>query len=136
MSHHSDVNDSHDDDAANSSHILYQLLIDWYGTTNLNRSLSSTQLTDQWTTLWFAKHAQQKLVDQKLMKYHSAIEDFIYFQPTTLKEQMAMIILYDQVTRNIFRGTDNAYKYDHIARQIALTLVETVLSLLYQFNFY
>jgi uncharacterized protein (DUF924 family) len=128
MSHQSDANDSHDDDinAANNSHILYQLLVDWYGTTNLNRCLSSTQLTDQWTTLWFAKREQQKLADQKLMKYLSAIEHFVDFQPTTLKEKMSMIILYDQITRNIFRGTKNAYKYDHLARQIALTLVETV----------
>jgi uncharacterized protein (DUF924 family) len=128
MDLHSDVNDSHDDDtnAENSPHTLYQLLVDWYGTTNLNRSLSSTQLTEQWTTLWFAKREQQKLADQKLMKYHSAIQYFIHFQPTTLKEKMAMIILYDQITRNIFRGTENAYKHDGIARQIALTLVETV----------
>jgi uncharacterized protein (DUF924 family) len=128
MSHQSDVNDSHDDDVntANNSHLLYQLLVDWYGTINLNRSLSSTQLTDQWTTLWFAKREQQKLADQKLMKYHSAIEYFIHFQPTTLKENMAMIILYDQITRNIFRGTENAYKYDDIARQIALKLVKTI----------
>jgi uncharacterized protein (DUF924 family) len=128
MSHQSNVNDSHDDDtnAANGSHTLYQLLVDWYGTTDLNRSLSSTQLTEQWTALWFAKREQQKLADQKLMKYHFAIEYFIHFQPTTLKEKMAMIILYDQITRNIFRGTENAYKYDDIARQIALTLVETV----------
>jgi uncharacterized protein (DUF924 family) len=128
MSYQSDINDNHDDDAnaTNSSHTLYQLLVDWYGTTSLNRSLSSTELTDQWTTLWFAKREQQKLADQKLMKYHSAIEDFIHFQPTTLKEKMAMIILYDQITRNIFRRTENAYKYNHIARQIALTLIETI----------
>lgn len=121
----SDQFDVHDDDD-NTSHTLYQLLIDWYGTPNINRSLSSTQLTEQWTTLWFAKREQQKLVDQQLTKYHQAIESFIQFQSTTLQEKMAMIILYDQITRNIFRGTENAYKYDDIARQIALTLVETV----------
>ncbi|CAF3650673.1 unnamed protein product [Rotaria sp. Silwood1] len=127
MSRQFDVNnsDAEDANAANSSHILYQLLVDWYGTTKLNRSLSSTQLADQWITLWFAKREQQKLADQKLMKYHSAIEYFIHFQPKTLKEKMAMIILYDQITRNIFRGTENAYKYDDIARRIALNLVET-----------
>ncbi|CAM4932943.1 unnamed protein product [Rotaria socialis] len=125
MSHQPTVNDN-DVNAENSSHTLYQLLVDWYGTTHLNRSLSSTQLTNQWTTLWFAKHEQQKLVDQKLMKYHPAIEYFIDFQPTTLEEKMAMIILYDQITRNIFRGTESAYIYDDIARRIVLTLVETI----------
>ncbi len=60
------------------------------------------------------------------MKYHPAIQDFIDFKPTTLKEKIAMIILYDQITRNIFRGTENAYKHDGIARQIALMIVETV----------
>lgn len=113
-------------DADNSPHTLYQLLVDWYGITNLNRSLSSTQLTTQWTTLWFAKRDLQKLADQKLMKYHAAIQDFIDFQPKTLKEKIAMIILYDQITRNIFRGTAAAYKYDDTARCIALTLVETI----------
>ena len=118
----------HDDDTSvpDNAHTLYQLLVDWYGTTNMNRGLSSTQLTEQWTTLWFAKREQQKLVDQKLMQYHSAIGYCTHFQPRTLKEKVAMIILYDQITRNIFRGTENAYKYDHIARQIALELVETI----------
>ncbi|CAF1495495.1 unnamed protein product [Adineta steineri] len=115
------VND--DDD---NNNLLYQLLVDWYGRTNLNRSLSSTQLTDQWTTVWFAKRQQQKLIDQKLLKYHSAIEQFIDFQPRILKEKLAMIILYDQITRNIFRGTENAYKYDEKARQIALSLIKTI----------
>ncbi|CAF1566634.1 unnamed protein product, partial [Adineta ricciae] len=109
-----------------NSHTLYQLLVDWYGTSNLNRSLSSTQLTDQWTTLWFAKRELQRLADEKLMKYHSAIEHFLDFQPATLKEKIALIILYDQVTRNIFRGTANAYKYDNKAQQIALSLIENV----------
>ncbi|CAF2163451.1 unnamed protein product [Rotaria magnacalcarata] len=125
MSHQSTVNDN-DVNVENSSHTLYQLLIDWYGTTHFNRSLSSTQLTNQWTTLWFAKHEQQKLVDQKLMKYHPAIEYFIDFQPTILEEKMAMIILYDHITRNIFRGTESAYIHDDIARRIALTLVKTI----------
>lgn len=122
-----DTDMSHDTgtDTVDFSHTLYQLLVDWYGTTNLNKSLSSTQLTDQWTTFWFAKREQQKIVDKKLMKYKSAIDYFTNFQPTTLKEKIAMIILYDQITRNIFRGTEYAYKYDHIARQIALILVET-----------
>jgi hypothetical protein len=86
MDHQFNVNDSHDDEnnAANSPHILYQLLVNWYDTTNLNKSLSSTQLTDQWTTLWSAKREQQKLADQKLMIYHSATQDFTDFQPTTL----------------------------------------------------
>ncbi|CAF1381133.1 unnamed protein product [Adineta ricciae] len=110
----------------NNSHTLYQLLVDWYGTSSLNRPLSSTQLTDQWTTLWFAKRELQILADEKLMKYHSAIEHFLDFQPANLKEKIALVILYDQITRNIFRGTANAYKYDDKAQQIALSLIESV----------
>lgn len=126
MSYQADVDDSQkgDANAATSSHILFQLLVDWYGTPYLNRSLSSTELVNQWTTLWFAKREQQKVADEKLLRYHYAIESFVCFQPTTLKEKVAMIILYDQITRNIFRGTANAYKYDGIARQIALKLVQ------------
>lgn len=112
---------SADDDA----HILYQLLVDWYGTSNFNRSLSSTQLTDQWTSTWFAKRDQQKRMDEKLKKYRSAIDAFASFEPTTLREKIATIILFDQITRNIFRGTDMAYAYDDKARQIALALIDT-----------
>ena len=107
----------------NNCHILYEVLVDWYGRTNMNKPLSSTQLTDQWTTLWFAKREQQKLVDEKLMKYHSALEDFRHFQPTNLREKMSMIILYDQIPRNIYRGTEKAYQYDPIARRIALEIL-------------
>ena len=128
MSYGADLTDSQVKDpvAPVSPHVLYQLLVDWYGTPQLNRSLSSTELIDQWTTLWFAKREQQKLADEKLLKYYSAVGYFVHFQPTTLKEQVAMIILYDQITRNIFRGTANAYKYDGIARRIALRLVEAI----------
>ena len=107
-------------------HALYQLLVDWYGSIHLNKPLSSTNLTHQWTTLWFAKREQQKLADEQLCKYRQAIDEFTSFQPSSLKESVAMIILYDQITRNIFRGTSDAYKYDGIARRIALSIVETV----------
>lgn len=60
------------------------------------------------------------------MRYHSAIEEFADFQPTDLKEKIAMILLYDQITRNIFRGTANAYQYDSKSRDIALSLAESV----------
>lgn len=105
--------------------ILYQLLVDWYGTIHFNRSLSSTQLMHQWATVWFAKGEQQKQVDVHLKTYECAINQFLNFKSNCLNEKVSMIILYDQVTRNIYRSTKNAYSYDDVARQIAFSIIET-----------
>lgn len=48
MSRDSDVDK--ETNPAGNSHALYQLLVDWYGTTSFHRPLSSSELTNQWTT--------------------------------------------------------------------------------------
>ncbi|CAF1001153.1 unnamed protein product [Didymodactylos carnosus] len=108
----------------NDNSILYQLVNEWYGALNIRKPLSSGHLSNQWLNLWFAKGEQQIIVDKKLLYYRSAIDNNLNYKPTSIIESMGMIILYDQITRNIFRGSDMAYKYDEIARNIALDLVK------------
>jgi len=50
------------------------------------------------------------------------VDHFLHFQPTNLLEKIGLIILYDQITRNIYRGSAKAYEHDSIARDIALEL--------------
>jgi uncharacterized protein (DUF924 family) len=41
---------------------------------------------------------------------------------TTVDGNVAQVVLIDQLARNIFRGTDNAFKYEHVALDIARQL--------------
>ena len=38
-------------------------------------------------------------------------------------EAIALIILFDQIPRNVYRGIDKAYAYDHISLALARSLV-------------
>jgi len=57
----------------------------------------------------FAKGETQQWIDKE--KYHHHYKDY---QPRYLYECIVMIVLYDQIPRNIFRNTRQAYETDHI----------------------
>ena len=108
---------------------LYELYIYWYFsnvqqfTTNFNR-LTSIDILNQWTNVWFAKEEKQIKVDEYLRRYEYMIEKYVSYEPNTLIERISLVILYDQVIRNIFRGTGKAYNYDPIALHHAKELME------------
>lgn len=81
--------------------------------------VSNSQLEFIWTRIWFAKGERQKVIDSNLKKLEPWLEEFINYEPIYLYEYIALIILYDQIPRNIFRGTSNAYSYDHISNKYA-----------------
>lgn len=39
--------------------------------------------------------------------------------------QLCLIVLFDQFTRNVFRGSGDAFKYDELARELALDLIDS-----------
>jgi len=45
----------------------------------------------------------------------------------TVDSKMAKMILFDQLSRNCFRGTDEAYKYDHLSQPLARELTQYAL---------
>jgi len=79
----------------------------------------ATMIEEQWTNLWFAKGPLQKPADDLLRQFERCIPKFENYTPTHFWEKMAMIVLYDQIPRNLYRQSASAYKYDHIARKIA-----------------
>lgn len=106
--------------------MLKLVLHTWYFTgkpTNFS-SLTSSAIVDKWRNTWFAKGASQKKVDAELSCFDVYIDLLQNYIPTTVEMMVAMIILFDQVPRNIFRGTAKAYSYDHIALTYAKQLVE------------
>jgi uncharacterized protein (DUF924 family) len=107
---------------------LYELCLFWYFSQkqqfNINfNKLTSIDIYNQWINVWFAKEEKQVTIDSYLKKYEYMIETYINFSPRNLIETIGIIILYDQITRNIFRNTSNAYKYDKIALLYAKKLI-------------
>jgi uncharacterized protein (DUF924 family) len=124
---------------------LLELFNFWYGLkfypTNQTKkenllisNLPIQHIREIWENIWFAKNEKQIIIDSELEKFKGLIEDFQNYETSEFYEKMAIIILYDQITRNIFRRTSKAYDYDHISRGIALHLLEKIESLPFQFQ--
>jgi uncharacterized protein (DUF924 family) len=114
---------------------LYELFCEWYdiNTPRLMefRTFSEEKFSNIWTNWWFAKKEKQVLMDAYLTKYKPL---FSINNPDTLKPQgmdarstivwtVGWIILWDQVSRNIFRNSAAAYATDHKARKLVEELM-------------
>uniref|UniRef100_A0A6B2LGS6 Uncharacterized protein n=1 Tax=Arcella intermedia TaxID=1963864 RepID=A0A6B2LGS6_9EUKA len=118
---------------------LVELFNMWYGTklrfertksedvSSLTKhTLPAAHIQNQWTNLWFAKGETQKQVDEMFQsQYLQLISRDLQYHPEHLNtiQQLALIILYDQLSRNLFRRTAKAYAYDHKSRSLALGII-------------
>jgi uncharacterized protein (DUF924 family) len=108
---------------------LYNITQMWYKLSfnhKPHEEISEYCIIENWKNLWFAKNQLQKEVDIKLKNYEFMINEYINYKPTHIIEYIGLIILYDQFTRNIYRGSPEAYKYDYISRQYSLYLLELI----------
>lgn len=100
----------------------------WYRSARPERPLPSLHIEEVWREVWFAKGAQQIIMDKDLKRFETLLEttaawvDAGTWQPETLMEKMACILLFDQVPRNIFRGSPQAYAFDRLAYPLATAL--------------
>lgn len=95
----------------------------------LKTKINSISMIELWQKVWFVKGENQKHIDLEMRtKFSSFFEndndEINKYIPITLDEYMSIIVLYDQISRNIFRGTDKAYSYD----KKAYLLAENVMS--------
>lgn len=112
---------------------LADLFTTWYGFDKLRSSLdryaaTDCKLRDQWDALWFSK---LPAVDAGLcarfgdlllrMEPGDADESFV---PQGDIETLAVVLLYDQISRNVFRGRHRAYAFDALAREYARPLLQ------------
>lgn len=115
------------------------LFSEWYGIApawSRFESVKGERFWQLWTTLWFAKGALQAPLDARLAAKYTASFDFVrpYYLtegipappahlPVGSKEAklwlVGVMLLCDQVSRNVFRGTSRAYEADQLARRIA-----------------
>ena len=91
------------------------------------------KITTQWRTLWFAKGALQAPLDTRLRMKYGPLCDALgnrpapqppasLSAPARLTWRTALLIAYDQLPRNIYRGTARAYATDGLALALAKEL--------------
>lgn len=112
---------------------LIELFCDWYGINipilrNV-QTINDLRFSELWTTKWFAKKEQQKKMDAYLKKYEHlfelSIDDFQDVPaPYNRIIQISFMILWDQVSRNIYRNTAKAYATDTKARQLVVEIMK------------
>lgn len=103
---------------------LLSLLYAWYGKCYWKNGEHNDYIK-QWKNMWFAKNAEQKEIDLFLKTtYGESVKKYEKYVPVCLHEKIALIILFDQVTRNIYRETKYAYAYD----DISLSLTKNIIS--------
>lgn len=97
---------------------LKQLHRFWYFSNSFRKLLSevkSYDILDVWINIWFAKNEKQAPIDEYLKLFEPLLGEFINYETDNIYELVTLIVLYDQIPRNIYRGTPAAYEYDYIA---------------------
>lgn len=115
--------------------LICSLVCEWYSikfpTIASFEAFSEEKFAHLWTTVWFAKNEAQVRMDAQLLKYRTLfdVDDPEHFKPSHTSKGVAMfydlgwLLLYDQVSRNIFRRTERAYATDANARALAERLM-------------
>ena len=92
--------------------------------------MSTADFVDIWKNIWFAKGDLQIKMDAYLQKYTPMFSIDMMDAPMpemdaeyTLLWKVGWLILWDQVSRNVYRGTASAYAFDKRALALANTLL-------------
>ncbi len=107
------------------------ILMYWYNiiipkTSYFYKDSNNINIVDSWINIWFAKNENQKKIDNELLNFEKYYDKYKNYEPVYLYEYVALIILYDQIPRNIFRNTYKAYATDNIALNYALYLIKYI----------
>ena len=93
----------------------------WFGSPKLDAPVD-----DRHRQLWFT---QSEALDDQIEREFShlveaALEGKLEAWRESVTGELAMVLLTDQFTRNIYRGTNKAFAGDHIAQELALAVIE------------
>ena len=102
--------------------------------THRYRELPMLETEDTWRMRWFAKDKLTERVDCEIRQNFAwmimddervhAVAMLIHTTTAPLWLKLAVIVLFDQVTRNVYRGTPLAYSGDAVSLPLALDLTE------------
>lgn len=104
--------------------MLYDLPRVWFDTQKPMKEMPSWRISSLWTEVWFAKGAKQNIVDSQLQRFQLLLDCNWTQHGCYAWQELGMLILYDQIPRNIFRGKPQAYAYDVMALQLAKRLLQ------------
>jgi uncharacterized protein (DUF924 family) len=128
-------------EAEEAADVFIRLFSEWYGVPPHWRRLAEVKgqaFEHLWTNLWFAKGNLTAPLDARLRdKYLSAFDLVDPHRssgvpvppaglPPSFKKMwtIGVIILCDQISRNVFRGSARAYATDALARRLIAPLLE------------
>ncbi len=92
----------------------------WFG--EIDQELSAAKKNQ----LWYQSTAQDDATITRQFEhlYEQALQGLLVSWLESAEGTMALIILLDQMPRNMYRGTDKAFKSDHLALQYCLLGLE------------
>ncbi len=107
---------------------LQGLLFFWYRSNRPQRPLPSGHVEEIWKEVWFAKQQDQIFIDEELKRFEPLLVEVsdtlaTGWMPEKPLEKIAVLILVDQVPRNIYRGHSRSYDYDKYGYRIATSIV-------------
>ena len=113
-----------------STDAIFELFSEWYGVniTRLDKlkTFSDEKFAILWTDIWFAKNKEQVKIDKYLEKYIPlfSIDNPDESMPNITNTKYKLVwkigwmLLWDQISRNVFRNTAKAYETDEKARKL------------------
>lgn len=106
--------------------LIHEVLQFWFGTTEFSPFdamksqfelwYGASEETDKYIQNKFGTHVQRALNDEH--------DDFIGHPEFPIKSELALVVMLDQFTRNIYRGTSRAFAGDAKSRDIVYGLME------------
>src|SRR5215470_3628197 len=87
----------------------------------------NAQYYDERRRLWFGANpaTDQAIKDRFFTDYQRAAENKLAYWQETPRTALALILLYDQFPRNMFRGDPRAFATDRLAQAVTFHLLNT-----------
>ena len=98
-----------------------EILSFWFGVPRDDEAYSN-----EWQSRWFASHPpfDQEVRDRFTEDYQKATARQLREWQTAPRSGLALVLLFDQFPRNMFRGTPQAFATDTLAREVANFLIQ------------
>lgn len=104
-----------------------EVLAFWFGSCNGADLKDDVSFIESRMPLWFGRTSsafEDAQVQQRGMVEQLASSPDLPHQWTTSSGRLALIILFDQIPRCIYRGTSGAFQFDHLAVESAQALLQ------------
>lgn len=102
---------------------LSKFLKFWFG--NSDEAFNPAKLYDIWVKRWFAKNEDAVIMDNCCKQISELISEYDTYDTDNLYHLVALVIIYDQLPRHVFKGTAEAYNYHAKALSFAKKIMNS-----------